>query len=197
MPKPSSSRFQVGIIRIVQMFSLWSRVYVVVHRLSCSKPSDDQSGLFLIENWQLVQSTLKSLGILGNWLSSKMPLTFGAKSNVPKSAIYIWYYEFLVMPFGLTNTPLVFMDLMNQVFHGYLDIWVAKCNVDKLVYATNWVIHGRHLVSVSEVLSKIILCQAHEMRVFVWRSVILGLCNEREWTRRQHDRTRTHNCTCA
>jgi hypothetical protein len=43
---------------------------------------------------------------------------------VPKSAIHIWYdhYEFLVMPFGLTNTPLVFMDLMNQAFHGYLDI---------------------------------------------------------------------------
>jgi hypothetical protein len=54
------------------------------------------------------------------------PLTFGAKGNVPKSAIHIWYghYEFLVMPFGLTNTPLVFMDLMNQVFHEYPDLLV-------------------------------------------------------------------------
>jgi hypothetical protein len=73
------------------------------------------------------------------------------KGNVPKSAIHIWYdhYEFLVMPFGLTSTLLVFMDLMNQAFHGYLE-----CTVDSFVYSTSRVKHGRHLVSVLEVLSK-------------------------------------------
>jgi len=70
------------------------------------------------------------------------------KGNVPKSAIHIWYdhYKFLVMPFGLTNTPLVFMDLMNQGFRGYLDT---------LIYSTSCVEHGRHLKTVLEVLEKV------------------------------------------
>jgi hypothetical protein len=82
--------------------------------------------------------------------------THGAKWKCAKSAIHIWYnhYKFLVMPFGLTNTPLVFMGLMNQAFHGYLDKWFVECNVDKLVCATNCVVHGRHLISLLEVLSK-------------------------------------------
>ena len=31
------------------------------------------------------------------------------------------HYEFVVMPFGLTNAPDVFMCLMNNVLHKYLD----------------------------------------------------------------------------
>ena len=45
------------------------------------------------------------------------------EEDVPKPAFRMRYehYEFLVIPFGLTNTPAAFMDLMNKIFHAYLD----------------------------------------------------------------------------
>ena len=39
------------------------------------------------------------------------------------------------MPFGLTSTPVAFMDLMNRVFHPYLDHFVVVFIDDILVYS--------------------------------------------------------------
>ena len=43
--------------------------------------------------------------------------------DIPKMAFRTRYghYEFLVTPFGLTNALAAFMDLMNRLFHEYLD----------------------------------------------------------------------------
>ena len=46
--------------------------------------------------------------------------------DIPKTSFHTryGYYEFLVMSFGLTNAPVTFMDLMNRVFHEYLEFFI-------------------------------------------------------------------------
>ena len=55
------------------------------------------------------------------------------------------HYEFVVMPFGLTNTPVVFMCLMNNVMHKYLDKFVVVFIDDILIYSKSEEEHKEHL----------------------------------------------------
>ena len=45
------------------------------------------------------------------------------------------HYEFLVMSFGLMNALVAFMELMNTVFHNYLDKFIIVFIDDILVYS--------------------------------------------------------------
>ena len=96
----------------------------------------------------------------GSRVCSKIDLRLGyhrlrvQEGDVPKTAFRTRYgnYEFLVMPFGLTNAPVAFMDLMNQIFHPYLDRFVIVFIDDILVYSGSLEEHSEHLRIVLQTL---------------------------------------------
>ena len=62
------------------------------------------------------------------------------------------HYEFVVMPFRLTKAPPIFMCLMNNVLHKYLDKFVVVFIDDILIYSKKKEEHAEHLKIVLQVL---------------------------------------------
>nr|GEW45072.1 retrotransposon protein, putative, Ty3-gypsy subclass [Tanacetum cinerariifolium] len=79
--------------------------------------------------------------------------------DISKTAFHRYgHYEFLVMPFALTNAPAVFMDLMNRIFHEYLDKFVIVFIDEILVYSKTNEEHEEHLHIVLGTLRQEKLC---------------------------------------
>src|SRR5579884_52931 len=100
--------------------------------------------------------------LTGSKYFSKLDLYSGyhqihiAEEDIYKTTFrtYYRYYEFLVLLFGLTNAPAIFMMLINNIFHDYLDKFVIIYLDDILIYSKTKKEHIQYLQTVLEILHK-------------------------------------------
>lgn len=76
------------------------------------------------------------------------------EGGIPKTVFRTKYghNEFLVMPFGLIKAPTAFMELMNRVFHPYLDQSIIVFIDEILIYSRGIGGHEQNLRVVLQIL---------------------------------------------
>ncbi|KAL0544216.1 hypothetical protein IC582_019329 [Cucumis melo] len=119
----------------------------------------------------------------GATLFSKIELRSGyhqlkvRESDIPTTTFKTRYghYVFRVMSFSLTNVPAVFMDLMNRIFHQYLDQFVIMFIDDILVYSVDKEAHEEHLRIVLQTLrDKLLYTKFSKCEFWLEQVVFLG-----------------------
>jgi hypothetical protein len=98
----------------------------------------------------------------GEMMFSKIDLRSGyhqlriKEDDVPNTAfkMRLGHYEFTILPFGLMNSPGVFMSLMNEVFHKYLDKFIQVFIDNILIYSQTMEDHDEHLCLVLQCLQE-------------------------------------------
>ena len=93
--------------------------------------------------------------------------------DIPKMTFRTRYghFAFLVMFFDLTNAPTTFMDLMNQVFRSYIDLFVIVFIDDIFIYFKSKNDHTNHLRIIWQVLKDNQLFSMFSKCEFCLRSV--------------------------
>ena len=97
--------------------------------------------------------------------------------DIPKTAFRTRYghYEFLVLPFGLTNAPAAFMNLMNRVFHKYLDRFIIVFSDGILIFSKSMEEHEEHLRIVFQILrEKKLYARFRKCKFWLNQVVFLG-----------------------
>ena len=79
------------------------------------------------------------------------------------------------MPFRLTNAPVDFMDLMNSIFHEYLDHFVIMFIDDILIYSKSQEEHEEHLRIVLQILrERKLYAKLKKCEFWLYQVVFLG-----------------------
>ena len=103
-------------------------------------------------------------------------------SDIPKTTFHCRYghYELTMVPFGLTNALVVFMSLMNGLFHTLLDKFMVILLDDILIYSHDNKEHEEHLRQVLQKLrenkfySSLLKCKLYRPEIHYWGHVISG-----------------------
>jgi hypothetical protein len=122
----------------------------------------------------------------GSMVFSKISLRLGyhqlwiKEEYIPKTTFKMSFgnYEFIVLPFGLINTPRVCMNLINRVFHEYLDKFFQVFIDDILIYSQMTEEHDKNLCLVLQCLRenklyrKLSKCSFYQSRIHYLGHVI-------------------------